>query len=260
VTKIFPFLVLLVFLTMVGRTGFILPGLNLGRRVVAGNVSRGVAVYSSMRPAAGRSVWRPSGGSRSRSRTSMTAGSVAVKEEKSLPPVKYLSDYAPPAYFVESVDLTFELDDTETVVKSRIVIALNPKGTSGDRSIVLDGDKGLELVEGSLMLNGKVVPSSQFELTDSGLTIYESALPEASEALVVECSVKINPAANKALEGLYKSGGNFCTQCEAEGFRRITFYPDRPDVMSVFTTTIIADREKYPVGSYPLSCEDSQTV
>eukprot|EP00189_Rhodosorus_marinus_P000380 CAMPEP_0113960966 /NCGR_PEP_ID=MMETSP0011_2-20120614/5030_1 /TAXON_ID=101924 /ORGANISM="Rhodosorus marinus" /LENGTH=898 /DNA_ID=CAMNT_0000972521 /DNA_START=361 /DNA_END=3057 /DNA_ORIENTATION=+ /assembly_acc=CAM_ASM_000156 len=177
----------------------------------------------------------------------MTAGSVAVKEEKSLPPVKYLSDYAPPAYFVESVDLTFELDDTETVVKSRIVIALNPKGTSGDRSIVLDGDKGLELVEGSLMLNGKVVPSSQFELTDSGLTIYESALPEASEALVVECSVKINPAANKALEGLYKSGGNFCTQCEAEGFRRITFYPDRPDVMSVFTTTIIADREKYPV-------------
>src|SRR5690606_35354380 len=90
--------------------------------------------------------------------------------------------------------------------------------------------------------NGTLLDAQDYQLDEESLTI--TTVPAE---FVLEVSVRIDPAANTALEGLYRSGGMYCTQCEAEGFRRITYYQDRPDVMSVFTTHINADAEQYPV-------------
>ena len=146
------------------------------------------------------------------------------------PETIYLRDYTPPHHLVRDVHLTFDLSPTATRVRSRITFAPNPAGT-GD--LMLDGE-GLTLH--ALTVNGAPLP---YDLTDTGLSIAADLLPEGD--FTFEAEVEISPETNTALEGLYMSSGMYCTQCEAEGFRKITYYPDRPDVMGVFTVRINAD-------------------
>ncbi len=139
-----------------------------------------------------------------------------------------LADYAPFPYLIDAVELSFRLHPTATRVTSRIRFRPNPATT--DRSFFLHGE-GLTLIRARI--DGKDCAP---DVTPQGLTL---AVPDAP--FTFEAEVEINPKANTALEGLYMSGGIYCTQCEAEGFRHITFYPDRPDVMAPFTVRIEAD-------------------
>ncbi len=146
--------------------------------------------------------------------------------------------YRPYAFRVEAVDLRFELDPKATRVLSRLVLRRDP--AQGDAPLVLDGE-ALELV--ALRLNGEAVGENRYRrLPSGGLEI--EGVPDAA---VLEVETRIDPDGNSELSGLYTSGGGFFTQCEAEGFRRITFFPDRPDVMARYTTTIVADRAAVPV-------------
>jgi len=147
-------------------------------------------------------------------------------------------DYRPPDYRIETVDLEFDLEPSSTKVKARLVVKAAYDG-GGVRPLVLHGD-GLELL--SLALNGRVLAVGDYTLDEKSLTI---AAPPTAFTLDIE--TRINPAANTQLSGLYVSNNVFCTQCEAEGFRRITYFLDRPDVMAVYRTTIRADRARYPV-------------
>ena len=146
-----------------------------------------------------------------------------------------LADYQPPEYEVLDTHLRFELNEEMTLVTS--VLKLRQAGKSGE--LYLDG-QDLELL--SIVLDGRELGTDEYELGEESLTLRGL---QAEHTL--EITTRIYPQKNTALEGLYRSGGMYCTQCEAEGFRRITYYPDRPDVMSVFTTEIIADADKYPV-------------
>ena len=150
-----------------------------------------------------------------------------------------LADYAPPPYRIESVDLVFDLDPTATRVSSTLKITSAYDRTEGVKPLELDGEQ-LKLLR--ISLDGRPLSPGSFALSERGLVI---AQPPA--AFTLETEVEINPKANKALEGLYVSQGVFCTQCEAEGFRRITFYLDRPDAMSTFRTTIRAPLASCPV-------------
>ncbi|MDZ7708730.1 MAG: aminopeptidase N [Roseovarius sp.] len=140
----------------------------------------------------------------------------------------YLKDYTPPAYLVDAVHLTFRLAPESTRVLSRIDFRPNPDAVS--RDFFLHGE-GLRLI--SAKIDGQEITP---EVTPEGLT---AEVPDAP--FTFQAEVEINPAGNTALEGLYLSNGMFCTQCEAEGFRKITYYPDRPDVMAVFTVRIEGD-------------------
>ena len=153
------------------------------------------------------------------------------------PTETFLADYQVPAYLVDSVDLRFELAAADTRVVSRLQMRRNPAGTGGD--LVLDGEH-LELV--SIKLNGQVLAGNEYQRSDSALLI--THIPAQFE---LEIETRIQPDKNTALEGLYHSGSLLCTQCEAQGFRRITYYPDRPDVMAVFTVTLQADKSLFPV-------------
>jgi aminopeptidase N len=154
----------------------------------------------------------------------------------------YLKDYAPPEYLVGSVDLTFALDEADTVVTSRLRMQKNRSVSSNDNApLVLDGEN---LILDWVKLNGVLLPPSQYELTPLSLTL--ASAPKV-EVFVLEIATRINPKGNTALEGLYASNGMLCTQCEAEGFRKITYFPDRPDVMARFTTTLIGDKTRHPV-------------
>ncbi len=150
------------------------------------------------------------------------------------PETIYLKDYQPVPFQVESVGLHFNLGETQTVVTSTLTVQRNSRGV-----LRLDG-QALELV--SILLDGEKLTEDRYELDAESLTIAD--LPDHFELKIQTIT---QPQLNTSLEGLYKSSGNFCTQCEAEGFRKITYYYDRPDVMSLFTTTIEADKEKYPV-------------
>ncbi|KTG17834.1 MULTISPECIES: aminopeptidase N [unclassified Guyparkeria] len=147
-----------------------------------------------------------------------------------------LADYRPPAYLVDHVDLTFELASRSTRVVSELTCRRN-----GDHEapLWLDGDE-LELE--SVALDGETLGADRYECRDDGLSI--SGVPEQF-TLTVVC--RVDPVDNTALDGLYQSSGNFCTQCEPEGFRRITFFPDRPDVLSRYRVTLIADKSTCPV-------------
>ena len=158
---------------------------------------------------------------------------------KSDPQVIRLADYTPPPYRIESVDLTFDLDPTATRVKAVLKITADHDRAKAILPLELNSEK-MKLI--SIAMDGAPLTEKDYDLTDEGLT-----LPRPPAAFTLETEVEIDPAANKALEGLYVSRGVFCTQCEAEGFRRITYYPDRPDVMSVFRTTIRASKKDYPV-------------
>ncbi len=145
-----------------------------------------------------------------------------------VPQTIHLADYTPPAYLVDSVHLTFQLHPTKTRVISRIAFRENPAAPGGP--LELHGE-GLTLIRASI--DGQDWKPHQ----KGGLL---TASPP-KKAFVWEAEVEINPSANTALEGLYMSNGMYCTQCEAEGFRKITYYPDRPDVMSVFTVRVEGD-------------------
>ncbi|HET6420403.1 MAG TPA: aminopeptidase N [Geobacteraceae bacterium] len=153
--------------------------------------------------------------------------------------IYYLKDYSPPDYTVETVELRFELGEESTRVHSRLEIAGNYNRGERARPLVLVGQE-LRLI--SVALDGRVLADSEFLVDDESLTI-----PDVPWKFTIEIETEIRPQENTSLEGLYKSSGNFCTQCEAEGFRKITYFPDRPDVMSRYTTTIVADRIRYPV-------------
>ncbi|WP_194714270.1 aminopeptidase N [Noviherbaspirillum soli] len=149
----------------------------------------------------------------------------------------YRSDYAASNYRVETVELGFDLDPKLTRVAARLTMTRNPDGRAND--IVLHGDT-LELV--ALRMNGKLLNRRAYRLNGGELVI-----PDAPENVTLEIETALHPDANTSLMGLYVSNGNFFTQCEAEGFRKITYFPDRPDVMARYTVMLRADRQKYPV-------------
>jgi len=155
----------------------------------------------------------------------------------------YRKDYKPVPYSINTVGLVFVLNEDATVVKSTLQLSRTPAAGSGSPALELQGAPEVELL--SLTLDGSPVPASGYERTAKGGLTLKSVPTGATFTLVVE--TKIKPQDNTSLEGLYKSSGNYCTQCEAEGFRRITFFLDRPDVMSVYTTRVEADKAKYPV-------------
>ncbi|MEC8822464.1 MAG: M1 family aminopeptidase, partial [Pseudomonadota bacterium] len=155
------------------------------------------------------------------------------------PQTIYLSEYKVPAYLVDQVDLRFELFEDGARVHSTLTVRRNPDSAESAAPLFLHGDS-LQLE--SVALNGSPLGTGEFE--DRGDALVVPSVPEEFELQVVTW---IEPQNNTRLEGLYKSSGMFCTQCEAEGFRCITLYPDRPDVMARFRTRIEADKSAYPV-------------
>jgi aminopeptidase N len=149
------------------------------------------------------------------------------------------NDYKPSEFLVDSIDLCFELDPAETVVKAKTRLRRNRAVQRGTGPLVLQGDD-LELR--AVRLDGLELDVARFDTDSKGLRLHD--VPDRFE---LETEVLIRPDENTKLMGLYTSSGTFCTQCEAEGFRRITYYLDRPDVMARFTVRIEADRSKFPV-------------
>jgi aminopeptidase N len=152
-------------------------------------------------------------------------------------PTIYRKDYTPPSYLVETVELGFDLDPDRTIVASRMTMRRNPD--SDQREIALYG-AGLELV--ALRMNGKPLGKRDYHIDGDLLRI-----PNPPEVVTLEIETITAPAKNTSLSGLYVSNGNFFTQCEAEGFRNITYFPDRPDVMATFTVMLRANKQHYPV-------------
>jgi aminopeptidase N len=154
-------------------------------------------------------------------------------------PIK-LEDYRPVAYLVDQVDLDVSLEPHETTVISRLELRPNPDARVPGAPLELDGEQ-LQLTE--VKLDGKPLGPGHYTLGKSRLVV--PGVPDRPFRL--EITARCNPQDNKALTGLYRSNGIYCTQCEAEGFRRITFFPDRPDVLSRYRVRIEADREAAPV-------------
>jgi len=148
------------------------------------------------------------------------------------PQAKFRSDYQSPEFTISDIDLVFDLDDTKTFVSATSKVQQLKQSTD----LLLEG-------EGMILVSVKVndVDHSDYTQSDTQLTLHN-----VSGDFTLTIVTELNPQENTALEGLYKSGDGFCTQCEAEGFRRITYYMDRPDVLARFTTKVIADKEAYP--------------
>jgi aminopeptidase N, Escherichia coli type len=157
------------------------------------------------------------------------------------PKTVYLKDYTPPEYLIDEIELTFELDAERTLVRSHLSLRRNPQCHSECVTLELQGEE-LELL--SVAVNGEKLADTDFVITPEAMIIRR--VPQ-DKAFVVSIENRINPAANTALEGLYLSSSMLCTQCEAQGFRKITWFLDRPDVMTRFKTTLIADKNRYPV-------------
>ncbi len=164
---------------------------------------------------------------------------IAKDSAPSTPRTIFLKDYQPPVYLIEAVELRFELDPERTRVRSKLLVRHNRLQAASGQPLILDG-KQLELV--SVRIDGVHLEPHQYQLDPEQLV-----LPPLPDGTTVEIETRIAPAHNTALEGLYVSGDMYCTQCEAEGFRRITFFPDRPDVMARYTTTLVADKNTCPV-------------
>ncbi|NOQ17075.1 MAG: aminopeptidase N [Methyloprofundus sp.] len=157
------------------------------------------------------------------------------------PQTIYLKNYQVPEYLIQTVDLNFILEAEHTRVVSRLTITHNPDNKARHAPLVLLGEQ-LTLL--CIALDGVKLTDHQYKLTNESLTIKD--IPQ-NTTFTLSIENTINPKANSALEGLYVSNDMLCTQCEAEGFRKITYFLDRPDVMSRFTTTLIADKTLYPV-------------
>ncbi|HEY1933766.1 MAG TPA: aminopeptidase N [Acetobacteraceae bacterium] len=163
------------------------------------------------------------------------ASNVAVQ---GTPHVTRLADYRPPDFVVDSVDLAFDLDEAATRVTSRLALRRNP-AAAPDAPLRLDGE-ALTLVQ--IARDGQVLGGNQYQFDNEALII-----PDMPDACTLTIETRIAPKDNTALSGLYVSNGSFFTQCEAEGFRRITWFPDRPDVMARYTVTITADKTRVPI-------------
>ena len=148
---------------------------------------------------------------------------------------RFLADYSPANFSIETVNLTIELDDTNTQVINELTV--NRQGEHQEK-LILDGEK-LTLI--SVSIDNELISTDQYQQLASSLIITTE-----KNNFKLTIVTEINPVDNSSLEGLFKSGGAFCSQCEAEGFRRISYYLDRPDVMAIFTTKVIADKTLYP--------------
>jgi aminopeptidase N len=146
-----------------------------------------------------------------------------------------LADYEPPAFLVDEVHLDFSLEPAATRVKARLTVRRNG---DHERALEFDGER-LNLKR--VAIDGETLVPQRVTVTDASLRIHD-----VPDVFTLETEVEIDPSANTALMGLYISGGRFCTQCEAEGFRTITYFPDRPDVLSRYTVRIEADKASYP--------------
>ncbi len=153
------------------------------------------------------------------------------------PTAIYLKDYTPPAWLVDTVDLHVSIGDGHAEVRARLVCRRNPLGAGG--ALVLDGE---ELALLAIRLDGEALAPGRYVLGEDTLTVPEP-LPES---FLLETRVRIEPDRNTQLSGLYRSRDGYFTQCEAEGFRRITWFPDRPDVMARYTCTVEAERARFP--------------
>ena len=148
----------------------------------------------------------------------------------------YLKDYQPSAFLIPTVELEVELNGDIATVTSRLKVV---RQTKSEQAITLDGEK-LELK--SIKLNGQPLDTEHYEQTDDQLIVKTQ-----EDEFELEVVTELEPKLNTELSGLYQSSGNYCTQCEAEGFRRITYFLDRPDVLSVYSVTIFADKTSCPV-------------
>ncbi|MGA7828029.1 MAG: aminopeptidase N [Geobacteraceae bacterium] len=151
----------------------------------------------------------------------------------------YRKDYTPPDYLVDTIELRFELGEETTRVQSRLSLRRNPDASTGDLPLRLDGHRQKLL---HVALDGTPLGPDRCRVDKESLSI-----PSVPSAFTLEVTSEIRPQDNTFLEGLYRSNGMFCTQCEPEGFRSITYFPDRPDVLSVYTVTIVAEQSKYPL-------------
>lgn len=151
----------------------------------------------------------------------------------------YRKDYRPFPYVIDKLDLTFQLFDDKTIVKAKAVYREAVNGDQPPNELFLYGED-LDLV--NVTLDGVTLSKEKYEVEEKGLTINNPG-----RSFTLEIETVIYPVKNSSLEGLYRSSGNYCTQCEAEGFRKITYYPDRPDVLTIFTTRIEADISECPV-------------
>ena len=153
------------------------------------------------------------------------------------PQAIYRKNYTPPSFLVDTVEIGFDLDPVATRVATRLTLKRNPEGK--DKTLVLFGEE-LQLVQ--LRMSGKALTKRTYKLDKGRLQI-----PNAPDNVTLEIETITHPDKNTSLMGLYVSNGNFFTQCEAEGFRKITYFPDRPDVMAKYTVMLRADKKKYPV-------------
>ena len=156
------------------------------------------------------------------------------------PKTIHLQDYAPPDFLVDDVHLYVDLAEEDTCVTATLSLRRNPASSRQNADLLLDGEH-LTLI--SLKINGLPLNPATYTITRETLLIRSAP----DHPFDLEIVTRINPKANTALEGLYLSAGLFCTQCEAQGFRRITYFPDRPDVMARYSTTLVADKATYPV-------------
>ncbi len=162
-----------------------------------------------------------------------------MNDQESLPATTYLKNYQPPNFYIHKTKLHIEISKESVKVSSVLTISRNTATDKMDKSLSLSGK---ELSLQSVSVNGGKLTSDEYVLSDGNLVI--TSVPDQ---FLLETEVLIYPKNNTSLEGLYKSRTMYCTQCEAEGFRRITYYLDRPDVMSEFTTTIVADKSTCPI-------------
>ena len=168
------------------------------------------------------------------------------------PSVKYRKDYRPAAYLIDTTELRFELYDSHVDVEARLSLRRNPLAEDAD-DLVLDGES-LTLID--IAIDERPLKEGEFVVQAESLRI-----PNPPPVFTLKTRVRIFPGQNSELSGLYTSNGKFCTQCEAEGFRRITYYLDRPDVMARFHTTIVAERAQYPLllsNGNPVARGDAQ--
>ncbi len=155
------------------------------------------------------------------------------------PKTIHLKDYTPPPFLVERIALDVDIRDDDAIVRAVLEVHRNPKAADARAALVLDGG---ELELRAVSLDGAHLRENQYSLTPERL-----AIPHVPGAFTLETVSRIVPQKNTRLEGLYATRSGFATQCEAEGFRRITWFIDRPDVMARYTTTVHADKARYPV-------------
>ena len=160
--------------------------------------------------------------------------------ETETPKAIFLKDYKPSAWLIETVHLDIQLDPTETRVKSKLLVRPNPARSGKSEPLLLDGES---VTLDHIKIDGEPLAAKAYKISETALRI--ASLP--AKPFTLEIETRCDPSANKALSGLYLSKGTYCTQCEAQGFRRITYFLDRPDVLAVYTTRLEADVAAAPI-------------